>query len=102
ALLAEHPDLVGIYCMGGGRSGIARALSGLPRDRRPFVIMHDLSDVTRRALAEDVIDLVVDQNARLIAEQTVIRLLSAIASTTGFLPEHFIEPRLIFRENIPP
>ncbi|MGL4238993.1 LacI family DNA-binding transcriptional regulator, partial [Tabrizicola sp.] len=46
ALLAEHPDLVGIYCMGGGRSGIARALSGLPRDRRPFVIMHDLSDVT--------------------------------------------------------
>lgn len=101
ALIAEHPDLVGIYCMGGGRSGIAAALARTDPDRRPFTIMHDLSPTMRSALAAGVIDLVIDQNARLVAEQTVIRLLGAIASTHALLPEHFIEPRLIFRENIP-
>jgi LacI family transcriptional regulator len=100
-LLASDPDLLGIYSMGGARTGIARALSGVERARRPFVIVHDLSDVTIRALASDQIDLVIDQNARLVAEQAVIRLLGAVAATNIYLPEHFIEPRLIFRENIP-
>ncbi|MCC5973065.1 MAG: LacI family DNA-binding transcriptional regulator [Rubellimicrobium sp.] len=100
-LLAAHSDLVGVYSMRGGRTGMARALAEVDRSRRPFVIMHDLSDTTRRSLAADLIDLVIDQNARLVAEQVVIRLLGAIASTGVFLPEHFIEPRLIFRENIP-
>ncbi len=100
-MLAAHPDLVGIYSMGGGRSGMARALAEIDRARRPFVIMHDLSDTTRRSLAADLIDMVIDQNARLVAEQAVIRLLGAIASTGAFMPEHYIEPRLIFRENIP-
>jgi len=100
-MLAAHPDLVGVYSMGGGRTGMARALAEVDRAVRPFVIMHDLSDTTRRSLAADLIDLVIDQNARLVAEQAVIRLLGAIASTGAFLPEHFIEPRLIFRENIP-
>lgn len=100
-LLTTYADLVGVYSMGGGRTGVARALAEVDRAARPFVIMHDLSDTTRRSLATDLVDLVIDQNARLVAEQTVIRLLGAIASTGAFLPEHFIEPRLIFRENIP-
>lgn len=101
SLLARAPDLVGIYNTGGGRTGIASTLASLPVEKRPFLIMHDLSDSTRRFLAQGVIDLIIDQNARLLAEQAVIRLLGAIASNALFLPEHFIEPRLIFRENIP-
>lgn len=101
SLLARVPDLVGIYNTGGGRTGIATALSRLPVAQKPFLIMHDLSDTTRRFLAQGVIDLIIDQNARLLAEQAVIRLLGAVASSSLFLPQHFIEPRLIFRENIP-
>lgn len=101
SLLERHPDLIGIYCMGGGRSGIAAALMANTPDPRPFVIMHDLTDATRRSLQSGVVDLVIDQNARLVGEQAVTRLLSAIASAGSFLPEHYIEPRLIFRENIP-
>lgn len=101
SLLARVPDLVGIYNTGGGRTGIATALAALPAETRPFLIMHDLSEPTRRFLAQGVIDLIIDQNARLLAEQAVIRLLGAVASTALFLPEHFVEPRLIFRENIP-
>ncbi|MGP1355385.1 LacI family DNA-binding transcriptional regulator [Roseicyclus sp.] len=101
ALFDRYPDVVGLYCMGGGRTGIARVVSTLPRDGRPVVIMHDLSDSVRRFLLDGVIDVVIDQNAQLVAEQAVVRLLGAIAVGTRFLPEHFIEPRLILRENIP-
>lgn len=101
SLVRREPGLVGIYNTGGGRTGVATALSRLAPGRRPVLIMHDLSDTTRRFLAAGVIDLIIDQNARLVAEQAVIRLLGAVASSASFLPEHFIEPRLIFRENIP-
>ncbi|WP_431298828.1 LacI family DNA-binding transcriptional regulator [Tabrizicola sp. BL-A-41-H6] len=99
-LLAARKDVVGIYCVGAGRSGVVRAVAELDRPR-PFVIVHDLTNLTRRYLAEEVIDVVVDQNARLMGEQAVIRLLGSIASTAPFLTLKYIEPRIIFRENIP-
>jgi len=43
--------------------------------------MHDLTNSTRTWLAEDLIDVVIDQNARLVGEQAVIRLLGAIAAS---------------------
>jgi LacI family transcriptional regulator len=99
-LLRGRSDLVGIYCVGAGRSGIAQAVAERGRPR-PFVIFHDLTNLTRRYLAEDVIDVVIDQNARLTGEQAVIRLLGSIASTAPFLTLKYIEPRIILRENIP-
>lgn len=99
-LLDSRTDVVGIYCVGAGRSGIARAVKALTRPR-PFVIFHDLTDRTRGFLAEDLIDVVIDQNARLTGEQAVIRLLGSIASTAPFLTLKYIEPRIILRENIP-
>lgn len=99
-LLRSRSDVVGIYCVGAGRTGIARAVAEHGRPR-PFVVMHDLTDVTRRLLEEDVIDVVIDQNARLTGEQSVIRLLGSIASTAPFLTLKYIEPRIILRENIP-
>lgn len=99
-LLRSQPNLVGLYCVGAGRSGIARALTELTTPR-PFVIFHDLTERTRTFLAQDLIDVVIDQNARLVAEQAVIRLLGSIASSAPFLTLKYIEPRIILRENIP-
>lgn len=99
-LLRSHADLVGIYCVGAGRSGIARAVTEMGRPR-PYVIVHDLTDRTRDFLAQDLIDVVIDQNARLTGEQSVIRLLGSIASSAPFLTLKYIEPRIILRENIP-
>lgn len=101
-LLEGKEDIVGLYAMGGGRRGLIEALRLEPPIRRPITILHDLSADTRRALAEGVIDLIIDQNAGLVAEQAVVRLLGAIATGSQFLPVHYIAPRLIFRENIPP
>ncbi len=93
--------LVGVYCVGAGRKGLVQALETIPQSERPLVVMHDLTEDTRRWLAEGLIHAVIDQNAHLIGEQAVIRLLGAIASGPVQLPMEHIEPRIILRENIP-
>jgi LacI family transcriptional regulator len=100
-LLTLEPHILGIYCVGAGRSGIVRALEEAKLPKRPLIICHDLTDDTRRYLINDCVDVVIDQNARLTAEQAVIRLLGSIASSAPYLTEKLIEPRLIFRENVP-
>ncbi len=100
-LLRTQPGLQGIYCVGAGRTGIAEAIREGARGRRPFVIMHDLTESTRLWLAEDIIDVVIDQNARLVGEQAVIRLLGSIAANTPLLSLKPVEPRIVLRENIP-
>jgi LacI family transcriptional regulator len=98
-VLEAEPQLLGIYCVGAGRSGIAQALREVKLQRKP--VCHDLTRETRSYLVDDLLDVVIDQNARLIAEQAVIRLLGSIASSAPYLTRKFIEPRLILRENIP-
>jgi LacI family transcriptional regulator len=101
-LLRDTPDLAGIYCVGAGRSGIVAALREVRPPHPPLVIMHDLTDRTPSWLAEGLIDVVIDQNVQLVAEQAVIRLLGAIAASSPQLGLRDIEPRIILRENIPP
>ncbi|MBW8909374.1 MAG: LacI family DNA-binding transcriptional regulator [Mesorhizobium sp.] len=99
--LHNEPELLGIYCVGGGRSGVAKALLEAKPRKKPVFICHDLTKETRRYLVDDLADVVLDQNARLIAEQSVIRLLGSIASSAPYLTKKFIEPQLIFKENVP-
>jgi LacI family transcriptional regulator len=101
ALLRDHPDLAGVYCVGAGRKGIVDALRATDPARRPFVIVHDLTDSARGWLLDGLVDVVIDQNARLVGEQAVIRLLGAIATSSPLLAARNIEPRIILRENIP-
>lgn len=100
-LLRQTDDLRGIYCLGAGRKGIVEALRDRGKKDRPFVVMHDLTTSSRSWLAEGRIDAVIDQNARLVGEQAIIRLLGAIAASTPLLPFKNIEPQIILRENIP-
>lgn len=101
-LLRSQPGLAGVYCVGAGRTGIVAALEEVRPARRPLVIMHDLTDRTDGWLREGIIDVVIDQNVQLVAEQAVIRLLGAIAAAAPLLRLKDIEPRIILRENIPP
>jgi len=100
-LLRQHADLAGVYCVGAGRTGIVQAIRDRADRERPFAVLHDLTDNARGWLESDLVDAVIDQNARLVGEQAVIRLLGAIAAGTPLLPARNIEPRIILRENLP-
>ncbi len=101
ALFARRPELGGVYCAGGGRTGVLRAVKETFSDNRPLVICHDLTDTTRDALVLGNLDIVIDQNARLMAEQSVLHLLGSLTSTAPYLTRKLIEPRIVTRENIP-
>jgi LacI family transcriptional regulator len=100
-LLRGHPHLAGVYCVGAGRTGIVSALRETSGPDRPIVVMHDLTDRTHGWLADGTIDVVIDQNVQLVAEQAVIRLLGAIATSAPQLRLKDIEARVLLRENIP-
>ena len=75
-LLYDVPDLVGIYSVAGGNSGIISALRDANMSERQVVVTHELTDSTRRGLLHGDIDAVVDQNPVAIVRQAV-RLLVA-------------------------
>ena len=52
ALLARHPDIIGIYNIGGASVGIARALREANRGSTVTFIGHGLTSDTRAALRD--------------------------------------------------
>lgn len=96
--LRVHPDLAAVYCIGGGIAGIARALRG--RSRRVVVIAHELTEETRPLLVEGVVDVVIDQNARVEAREIFDRILAARRGR-GAVSGRLMRIQTFFRENIP-
>lgn len=79
ALLARHPDLVGLYDTGGGATrGIVRALREEAAGRGIVVVAHGLTPEHREALVDGVIDLVIETPVVPVAETAVRVLLAAL------------------------
>jgi LacI family transcriptional regulator len=100
ALLKEHPDLQAIYCIGAGQDGIARALIEEKRDKSVVFVGHDLTEDTRQYLLSGVMDVAIDQNARVEAREAVDRLVRAVRGETD-ISAATIRIQSVFRENIP-
>jgi LacI family transcriptional regulator len=99
-LLEARPGLGGIYNIGAGNRGIARALEETGRARRVVFIGHELTEHTRRFLLAGTMDAVIDQNPRALAREAVDCLLRAARGDPdlGTVP---VRISAIFRENIP-
>ena len=61
--LLNVPGINGIFAASGGQEGIARAYEKLKLERRPFTVIYDLTPNNRNALADDVADFLIDQEA---------------------------------------
>jgi LacI family transcriptional regulator len=99
ALLDRYEDLAGIYNIGSGNQGIARALKERGRDRSLVFIGHEVTEATKQLLLDGTMDAVIDQNPRIEAREALNILTHAVKG----LPYEAHLPRLqiIFRENIP-
>lgn len=99
--LARTPDVTGIYSMGAGNRALIRILSQLPPPR-PFVVLHDLTPVTRPAIETSLIDAVIDQ--RPTAEvSTALDLMKALADGKPIPPDAGqITPAIYLKDNLPP
>ncbi len=98
-LLRGHDAPCGIYCLGGGVRGIARALDECGRSDVVF-IAHELTEHTRRGLVCGTIDAVIDQDAAHEARCAVALLARAVRGD-GLGRVRLLRTQAIFRENIP-
>ncbi len=60
----ELDDLVAIYNTGGGTNGLAKALKEAKRETGIVFIAHELSEITRRYLIDNTIDVIINQDIR--------------------------------------
>ena len=100
ALLAKEPDIRGIYNIGGGNRGIARALEETGNAKNVVFIGHELTEHTRRFLLSGVMDAVIDQNPRVEAREAVDQLIRAARGQPS-TPSITVRTHAIFKENIP-
>ena len=77
-MMLDHPQLAGIYSIGGGNSGIIGALREIDPPKRPVVILHELTQSARKGLADGVVDAVIAQDTGHMA-RSAVRLLTAAA-----------------------
>ncbi|MCA0872772.1 LacI family DNA-binding transcriptional regulator [Seohaeicola saemankumensis] len=95
----ERGDITGIYNIGSGNQGIARALREARMEREVVFVGHDLTDATRLMLLDRTMDAVIDQNPRVEAREIVRLLASSVRGTVE--PEYLPRLQVVFRENIP-
>jgi LacI family transcriptional regulator len=100
-LLAQHPDLAGIYNIGGGPEGIARALKEAGRQHDVVFVGHGLTPDTRSLLIDGAMDAVITQNP----QAAMMDCVSIFANLrAGRLASQGVErPRteIVLRENLP-
>ena len=100
ALLAAYPGLAGLYNIGAGNRGIARALEEAGRAGTVTFICHELTEYTRRLLVAGTVDAVIDQNPRVEARDAIDWLIHAAQHRPApALPP--IRIQAVFKENIP-
>ena len=99
ALLDRHGDLAGIYNIGAGNQGVARALHEHGLAKSVTFIGHELTDATKRLLLDGTMDGIIDQNPRVEAREALNILTHAVRG----IPYEGHPPRLhlILKENIP-
>jgi LacI family transcriptional regulator len=96
---AKHPDLIGIYATCGGAPGIACAVHEAAATERPVFVSHGLTAETRTLLADQVIDVVLDQDVRGIVHSAGLAALNLINDVRGSLPLPKPMVQIYFREN---
>jgi len=98
-LLDRHPDLAGIYNIGAGNMGIARALKERRLAQSIVWIGHDSIGSEKGLLLDGTLDALIDQNPRVEAREALNILTHAIKGLT--YEEHPPRLNVIFKENIP-
>ena len=104
ARLTKEGEITAIYSLGAGTEGLLAALAAQPARDRPrplYCIAHELTPLTRQALQEGRIDLVIDQRPD-IEVQRAVTLLRALADGQPLPPFPVHTPTIYLRDNLPP
>jgi LacI family transcriptional regulator len=100
-LLGKHPDIVGLYNVGAGTQGVAKALIDSGREKQVVFVGHDVTVLTRKLLLQGVMDAAISQNPGHEA-RAAVRVLLALARGEPILSEQEkIRIDIVMRDNLP-
>lgn len=78
-LLKQHPDLVGIYVAGGGIEGVIQGLKEGDPPAGLITICLDLTEITRQALIDGRVDMVISNPQEWLASRLVEGMTEAVS-----------------------
>jgi len=100
-LLEQHPDLAGIYNIGGAADGVARALRETGREGKVVFLGHGLTPDTRSLLIDGTMDAVITQSPHATLTNCV-RIFANLRDGRDTLSGvETTRSQVIFRENLP-
>lgn len=91
--LERYPNVAGLYNVGGANSALIEVLRRHPRGRDVFFVGHELTEYTRAALLDGIMDVVLDQAPEAQARRALDLILRRIGFTDiepDTAPIHFI------------
>jgi LacI family transcriptional regulator len=101
ALLAQYPDLVGIYNTGGASDGVARALVEAGRNRDVVFIGHGLTQDTRSLLIDGTLDAVINQQPQNLIMNSVRIFANLREHRNALVGVEPVRISIVLRENLP-
>jgi LacI family transcriptional regulator len=96
--LSRHPDLVGLYCIGGGMEGAIEALIQQNRSESIACLVNELTPESRQALLERRISGIFQTPLRDLCADLIMTMINTrergMAESPGqrFLPAHLLVP----------
>lgn len=85
--LEAFPDLKGIVVFSGGQAGIQKAFQKLGLEKRPGVIIYDLTSENVKALNEGLADFLIDQNGYMQGYRSLFILADIIQNNQNVKDE---------------
>jgi LacI family transcriptional regulator len=101
ATLRRYPDVVGLYSIGAGNRGVVRALRDVKPEKRPVVIAHELTQTTRAALSEGLIDAVLNQDAGHEVRSAIRVLKAKVEGLPVIAAQERIRIDIFLKDNLP-
>ena len=100
-LLAQHPDLIGIYNIGGASDGVARALREAGREHQVQFVGHGLTPDTRALLMDGTMDAVITQSPQ-TAMMNCVRIFANLRDQRELMAGvEAVRSTIVLRENMP-
>ena len=100
-LLANRSDLIGVYNVGAGTPGVAKAVMDAGREGQLVFVAHDLTNFTRRYLLRGVMDAVIAQDPGHEARSAIRVLLSLVRNEPILAEQEKIHVDIVMRDNLP-
>lgn len=91
-ILVENPDLKGLFISGGGMAGVLDAVKRVKLPDDFVVVGYELTAVTKNALLENTLTMVISHPLREVAKQTIQSLINTKKSKGSARDQTFMLP----------